>query len=881
MSRPPINLRQITKSLKKAQQNQWVTICVLLMVLLLGYQAHLAFDKMSLWGGLRWLGLANLLMMLLTPILPSKPYPEPETRQLGIAGGGRRVVGIIGLIFGIVLIFSAGQEFLETSSGEFPSQDTWNDFLLGVAFWIGGGVVLTRAIPKKIVIDQTTIAFLQPLLIVAILLRVYKLTDIPSGIWYDEALALLDARKILNYGSYRPFFVPNITYPHLMLYTEGLRLFGETNVAGPRLVHVFFGVAAVISAFLVGDLLRGRWFGLLMGFFMAVFSWSITFSRIAMTGVETCFFTLLTFYFLMRMVRYGQLRDALWAGLTVGTGLYFYAAFRFALVPLVIYGLLAWRWWKPQALFMTAFGSMTALLVFMPMLVFYRLEPEVYTSRSEQVTVFREENRLGLSLNDVLDINLDKHLAMFHVLGDNNGRHNLPNDPMVDMVTGVVFVLGMGLSLRRLNHAEEWFFGGLFVSSLASGVLTVHFEAPQGLRTIGVMPAIAYFSALTLEEIGHVLIKAKLRPIAIASLSILLATTLYLNYDKYFEQQARDIDAWLSYSTRSTIAAQVMRDRPDSRIYVSPLVFGEPNMAFLVPNYQQQSSQIDFPDTLPLRVVSPTGPTTLILHRAERLVFEYAKILYPNGKFTTITPADYGVRGELAHNPVMYVIDLAPADITAIQGLNEDGTGVLYAPQYSQYRFFSEGQLMIDGAVWSSGDERLLAKGNHAIQITPGERLEWEVRDYTVRTTVPTWMLYHAPVTNNGLHGYFYANTDWVGPPALERIDPFLDVYFHKLPMLRPYTVIWIGFLNIPADGVYGIGLRAQTVGEIRIDGVSVLVGSADDRPITTMLELTAGRHPIEVGLLDAAYYSRIHLLWSLDGGKTYSPIPREALTPY
>lgn len=872
-------LSNLGEKLKKIQQNQWVGLGILPIVLLLSYLAHQSFKGLNLWGGLRWLGLGSLLLMVFTPIFPSKPYPEK--RQLGVSRGWRRIAGIIGLVIGVGLILSSGQEFLKTKPGEFPTQDTWNDFLLGVVFWIAGGALLTCAIPKKIVINQATAAFLQLLLFIAIFLRIYELKDIPNGIWYDEALALLDARRMLNDANFRPFFVPNITYPHLMLYAQALRVFGDTNVAGPRLVHVFFGVAAVVSAFLVGDLLRGRWFGLLMGFFMAVFSWSITFSRIAMTGVETCFFTLLTFYFLMRMVRYGQMRDALWAGLTAGVGLYFYAAFRFALIPLLIYGLIAWRWWKPQALLMTGFGAITALLVFMPILVFYKLDPDLYTNRSKEVSVFREENRLGVSLEDALDISVDRHLRMFHVLGDRNGRHNLPFDPMVDVITGVVFVLGIGLSLRHLNHAEEWFFIGLFIASLASGLVTLHHEAPQGLRTIGILPAIAYFSALTLEEIGQILIKAKLRPVAIGVLSILLATTLYLNYDKYFERQARNQDVWLSHSTFPTITGQLMRARPDHRFYISPWMYGEPNMQFLVPDYQQHSELVDFPDTLPLRIPPPAGPITLILHFSERLAYEYAQVLYPNAKFTTITSSDYGVRGDFAHDPVMYVIDLTPEDITAIQGLNEDGSGVLYAPQYSEYRFFTTGQLMIDGEVWPSGEGRLLAKGNHAIQITPGQGLEWEVRDYTVKSGVPNWMLYHGPVTSNGLHGYFYANTEWSGSPALERIDPFLDVYFHKLPMPRPYTVIWKGFLNVPTDGVYGIGLRVLTSGEVSLDGVLLVSGSDGSKPITTMLELKAGRHPIEVRLLDVAYYSRIHLVWSLDNGETYEPIPRDVLTPY
>ena len=42
-----------------------------------------------------------------------------------------------------------------------------------------------------------------------------------------------------------------------------------------------------------------------------------------------------------------------------------------------------------------------------------------------------------------------KHLLMFNYRGDGNGRHNLPGRPMLDDVTGVLFVLGIALSLWR------------------------------------------------------------------------------------------------------------------------------------------------------------------------------------------------------------------------------------------------------------------------------------------------------------------------------------------------------------------------------------------------------------------------------------------------
>lgn len=109
--------------------------------------------------------------------------------------------------------------------------------------------------------------------------------------------------------------------------------------------------------------------------------------------------------------------------------------------------------------------------------------------------------------------------------------------------------------------------------------------------------------------------------------------------------------------------------------------------------------------------------------------------------------------------------------------------------------------------------EQLLAKGNHDLRLRAvggqGRVRRWWQPPEEEPETVPGWAFYSFPVSAYGLAGRYYPNSDWQGAPALERIDPILDVYFHRTPLPPPYSVEWTGTLDALADGVYALGTRA------------------------------------------------------------------------
>jgi DNA-binding beta-propeller fold protein YncE len=135
------------------------------------------------------------------------------------------------------------------------------------------------------------------------------------------------------------------------------------------------------------------------------------------------------------------------------------------------------------------------------------------------------------------------------------------------------------------------------------------------------------------------------------------------------------------------------------------------------------------------------------------------------------------------------------------------------------------------------------------------------------------------PVSNHGLLGEYYPNDHWQGQPVMQRIDPFLDSYFHFTPMNRPYSVIWSGSLVVPQSGLYRFGVMAVAEAELLIDGQPVVKTLAPNQLQENMLTLEAGNHEIMVRFKDTMDRSQIHLYWMTPTG-TFQPIPTQYLWP-
>lgn len=801
-------------------------------------------------------------------------------------GSWRQMAGAGIALLSLGLLGWAAWTFWQLEPLEIPGSRLWNIFAVGLLAWIAGIFLLTWGEAKSSESDESHSYSAIPLAIIvgiSIFLRLYNFDVHPYGVWHDEAGAGLQAQQMLADSDYRPIFIGsmNITFPHMYLYAMMLDRFGDTNIQAMRLISVGFGVGSVILGYLLGRQLRGHGFGLLMAGFLGAMRWSIHFSHIAMTGIDNVFFILLTLYFLVRLIQNRQMRDALWAGLAIGGGLWFYSAFRLALLAMGIGLLINWPVWRPftKTLRLWAIVGLTALLTIFPLAIFAYENTDYFLIRLRVVSINNEAGRLpGESVNEAVLKNTEAYLKMFHVHGDTRGLHNISGEPMLDPVMGVLMVIGLVVSVWR---RDGWFFILVMAAGLISGILTNQYEAPSAGRSIGVIPAVAFFCAAGVWQLARWLrqVRVPQRVIVGASAAVLIVVAA-LNGVKYYRVQAHDFYSWADFATREKIISEILAERHERGydLIISNRAYARDTTNFLIPEVYPYIREVDSSGLFPIRT-NTIRPVSIILAGTENWLLDYAKQLYPNAQFESVPLDAPGLLNVYPGIFVCYVIDLQPADVAALQGLSEDGQGYLLAEETGRYRFLLEdGQVLkIDGQPLDTDlPEVEMVAGLHYVETD--HSILWQPPFQGNFEPIPRWMLFKIEAFQ-GLWGYFYPNENWEGEPALQRLDVTINQYFHLLPLDRPYTALWNGYIDIPASGEYGFRIKAIGYAELYLKNAFVVKTEEVNQFIEARVTLEAGMQPIQVRFRDTLPYSDLRVEWQIPGG-AWEPVPSNALLP-
>ena len=506
--------------------------------------------------------------------------------------------------FPILFALSIVLSLLAFGSFAVPGRDdwAWALHLLSLVCVLGAAIPIpfeqdSTAIPDKRVLSAWLILAL--ILVFALAVRIWHNDTIPPGLWFDEAREGIAARQILANPSYRPVYIDYIERPahHAYLVALSFALFGD-SVAALRLVPAVFGVLNVLAAYL----LFARWFGRGAGLFAAtlwaVLRYDLTFARIVFDADTTPFFVMLTLFFFNRGLARRDLRNLSLAGLTLGMGLNFYLPVR--LFSLLLAGLAAlwlmrevWRArslsplraWMPAAFVIV----ISALIAVGPVAEFALRNPDTFFNRNATASIFYE--RAEPDLLTAIWTSTVKHLGMFNFAGDQNGRHDLPGLPMLDPLSGALFLLGVALALRRRRDARAVLMLLLFATLLLAGILSTDFEAPQALRSIGVLPAVIYFVVLSgtawYERLQAVCSPRSARRLGLITACALLTWTGYANLDTYFNRQETNPIVWKAHSPGETWAAGEMERLAATHAVVLGAKYGgSATIQFLAPGIQ-------------------------------------------------------------------------------------------------------------------------------------------------------------------------------------------------------------------------------------------------------------------------------------------------------
>lgn len=754
------------------------------------------------------------------------------------------------------------------------------------------------------------------ILVVVAIVNFWDLGSIPYGLWWDEANFGLYAQQILHHSIDFPLLAP-FGDPSLEFYLHALEqlVFGPTEFS-TRVLVAICGIVGVALIGVIATMLWNRWVALVAMVVLGFMRWHVNFSRF---GIHEMTFQAFELAVMVTLIAGIKQRKPVWfalCGVLLGLSIHIYSP-AFALSVLVVLALAyGYFFLRPRlSMSLIALALVGFVLAYAPLVEAGIQNPALFNARANQVSVFGPNNQYPPL--QALEHNLRAHALMFNVEGDHNGRHNIPGQPQLDDISAVLFLLGAAWVAIRARRPQYPFLIVWFLAMMAPGVLSLDFEAPQSGRAAGAQPIVALFIALAIcgsvallgrsvdGFIPRIRLSLILMPLLVIPLLALISVT---NVGAYFDAEVHNESVWEVWATDATFVGKELSTLPTTETtYVSPEFSGHPSVGYLAPGHTTEAS-LDPAADLPFL---GSGPTAVFLSRNDHFYAPLLQAYYPRAQVRVLQGP------ELSTPPLAYEVRLSKSDISGVQGLHVQysgkrgvtrahvtdltlppgtpagpglaiWTGGVRIARYGQatWSLKAPGRITIalDGRIVCVGQNsvacsRTWVQGNHSLQVrlsigpSSGRRVVW------------TWSgpgkpaFFDAPLMGHGLTASYYPNAGWHGRPAFVQREPQVDYYYQTLPLPRPFSVLWRGFLYAPRTGQYSFALDSVDNSSISIDGSQVLQVAAN-LPSTGTTSLTRGWHHVAVRLDAVNSFTHIFLTWMPPGAVAQTPVPSENFHP-
>lgn len=423
--------------------------------------------------------------------------------------------------------------------------------------------------------------------VVAFLIRIYDIENLPLPIFHDEAINASDALNVLQTGDYKFFYPNNGGREGLFfnLIALSFKLFG-VGVWQLKLPSIIFGTLTVLGTwFLARELFIDRpRMALAAAWFTAVSFWGLIFSRIAFRGVMVAPILAFAIALFLRGVRLRSWKPFALGGLIFGLGFHSYIAYRIA--PAVLVALIALLWVAQGKEFLRqqrrgiAIYLLCACMTAAPMAWVAYTQPKNFNNRASSISIFSNKGEwINGSFATTLRHNITTQFLQFNVMGDQNWRHNYSKAPQLEPLTGMLFLGGLALSLfvflrslwrrivQRMYDAHLVPHGLLlawFVAMQAPAFLALECSVciPHALRSIGVIPAIFIFCALafnTIFEYSARLIKQRYKKTLLGIAFVFFVYTFVFTAHEYFVTWKNAPERFERFRTWQSLVAVLTR----------------------------------------------------------------------------------------------------------------------------------------------------------------------------------------------------------------------------------------------------------------------------------------------------------------------------------
>lgn len=391
-----------------------------------------------------------------------------------------------------------------------------------------------------------------------LVVRLWKLTEIPFFVNGDEAHIGLEARKLLS-GEVTDMATPGwYSYPQLtfLLAAVPMAMFGN-NLFGLRMASVLLGLLSTVCIYKITRIIGNRKLAVIASLFLVLSHYHIHFSRSGTQYMQGLTAQVAGIYFLMKGFKHRQWGWFSLLGLSMGLGLQLYLSARL-IFPLTVLFVLWWHRWGQEGKRITlvtgATWVMAGLLGFiagiLPVSTLWRNNPDSLISRTREVFIFSQPHVLFNEYNtddwkDIITGQVKKTTMFFVNGGDRSSQYGY-RGPAIDPLTALLFLTG------SVVVTLEWFKRKDFSSSMwmcmvlwtmtvlvVGGVLTT--DNPFSPRLLPAMGPVSILAAVGVGTISDRL-KKKQWVANGAMVSALIAVAL-LNAKMYFvDFQRQDVD---------------------------------------------------------------------------------------------------------------------------------------------------------------------------------------------------------------------------------------------------------------------------------------------------------------------------------------------------
>jgi len=382
---------------------------------------------------------------------------------------------------------------------------------LAVISWFGGlffailGAWDAEGEPGKVRINWKVILLFFIFVILAFLLRGLNTTQIPHVLSGDEADSGLGSVDFIQGKMNNIFSVGWYSFPSLFYFLQSfsIRWFGQ-NTEALRVFSALAGSLTVGAVYLVARSMFNEWTGLAAAVFMTGFHFHINFSRIGLNNIWDGLWFVVTLGLFWLSWRSEKRSDFLWAGLALGFSQYFYVSARMipiiAIAWLTLVGILDFSHFK-RVWIHYAFTFFVALIVYLPLGVFFLNFPDEFMSPMNRVSIFGRwmEETIRITGKSFWELVLEQLSTGFQGFAHIPLRFWYePGTPLLRPFAAVAFFLGV-ITMAVKPKDDRSLLLGIW---LIAGGLSISFSesAPAAQRFVSVAPAAAIVVGVGITE---------------------------------------------------------------------------------------------------------------------------------------------------------------------------------------------------------------------------------------------------------------------------------------------------------------------------------------------------------------------------------------------